>query len=123
MKLNEIFMPKSKCSHSKVPIEADIYYCPDCGELVENRWYIVRCACCNTKEIATIHNGEIVPLENFCRNCGSKNYIIERIDKIDCININYAVLMREILNNEINEYTQSWVESMQTGEHKQKLLQ
>ena len=123
MKFIDIFNNKNKCLHGKVPYDAEIYYCPDCGELIENRWYIVRCSCCGTKEIATIRNGEIIPEENFCHNCGNKGYIVERIDKIDCININYAVLVKEVLNNQINEYTQSWIDTTQTANCTQKLLQ
>lgn len=114
---------KKKCRHINVPIDAEIYYCPDCGELVENQWYIVRCACCGTKEIATIKDDEIVPAENFCHNCGNKGYTVERIDKIDCVNINYAVLIRKALNNEINEYTQSWSEARQTSYYIPQLQQ
>ena len=123
MRWSQIFNFNPKCQHNKVPLDADIYYCPDCGELIENKWYIVRCACCSTKEPATIRNGEIVPIENFCHNCGNKSYTVERIEKIDCININYAVLVREVVNNEINEYTQSWIDAMQTTIGTQKLLQ
>lgn len=123
MKLSEIFNLNHKCQHNHVPIDADIYYCPDCGELIQNRWYITRCSCCGTKEKATIRNGEIMPVEKFCHNCGNRDYIIEQIEKIDCININYAILQRVVLNNEINEYTQSWIDTRQTTIGIQKLLQ
>ena len=58
---SEIFSINKKCKHPNVPIEQDIYYCPDCGELVENRWYLVRCSCCGMKLVATIRNDEVVP--------------------------------------------------------------
>ena len=111
-----------KCRHDSVPIDADYYYCPDCGELVENQWYLVRCASCGLKEVATIKNGEVLPAEHFCHNCGSKGYIVERIEKIDCININYAVLIKQVVKNETDEYTQSWVDAMQTLNLQPKLL-
>ena len=91
--------------------------------MVENQWYLVRCACCGMKEVATVRNGEVVPLENFCHNCGSKGYVVERLEKLDCININYATLVREIVKNEISEYTQSWLDVSQTYNGKLKLLQ
>lgn len=112
-----------KCTHDKVPIDQDFYYCPDCGELIENKWYLVRCSACGLKEPATVINGEVVPLENFCHNCGCKGYYVERIEKIDCININYAVLVKDVVTNEYNEYTQSWIDSNQTSNEQQKLLQ
>ena len=94
----------------------------DCGELIENQWYLVRCASCGLKEVATVINGEIVPVESFCHNCGSKGYTVERLEKIDCININYAVLKREIIRNDFNEYSQSWTETNQILNEQPKLL-
>lgn len=122
MRWSNILGFNKKCTHDNVPIDQDYYYCPDCGELIENQWYLVRCASCGLKEAATIRNGEIVPLNHFCHNCGSKSYTVERIEKIDCININYAVLVKTVVNNEINEYTQSWVDAIQTSNLSQKLL-
>ena len=123
MQWSDLFNFNRKCQHSKVPMDEDIGYCPDCGELIENHWFITRCACCGVKQRATIRNGEVVPEEGFCHNCGGKTYLVEKIDKIDCININYAVLVREILKNEIDEYTQSWTEAMQTSGYIPKLPQ
>ncbi len=74
MQWSDIFNFNKKCTHPNVPLEDDIAYCPDCGELVENHWYIARCACCGVKQRATIRNGEVVPEDNFCHNCGSKAY-------------------------------------------------
>ena len=112
-----------ECSHDKVPLDAEYYYCPDCGELIENQWYLVRCASCGLKEIATVKNGEVVPLDNFCHNCGGREYTVERLEKIDCININYAVLVKAIVKNEAEEYSQSWVDAIQTSGYIPKLLQ
>ena len=123
MQWSNIFNPNKKCTHPKISPTEDIGYCPDCGELIENRWYLVRCSCCGVKEAATIRNGEIVPEKKFCHNCGSKGYTIERIEKIDCTNINYAVLVQEIVKNEITEYTQSWEDAMQTSGYIPKQLQ
>ena len=122
MQWSELFNFNKKCQHNKVPLDTDIGYCPDCGELIENHWYITRFGCCGVKERATIRNGEVVPEAEFCPNCGGKAYKIEEIEKIDCININYAIVVREIVKNEINEYTQSWVDAMQTSNYTPKLL-
>lgn len=123
MKWSDLFNLNKKCTHPKVPIEDDIGYCPDCGELVENHWYITRCSCCGVKQRATIRDGEVVPEEGFCHNCGSRAYQVEEIEKIDCININYAILVREIVKNEITEYTQSWMYAIQTSGYIPKLRQ
>ena len=123
MRWSKLFGIEKKCSHEHVPIDADFYYCPDCGELIENQWFLVRCASCGLKEIATIKNGEVVPANQFCHNCGAKGYIVERIEKIDCININYAVLIKQAVKNETDSYTQSWVDFTQTSNSQPKLLQ
>ncbi|MCM1339443.1 MAG: hypothetical protein NC191_07210 [Muribaculaceae bacterium] len=122
MQWSDIFKFSQKCNHPNVPLDEDIAYCPDCGELIENHWYIARCACCGVKQRATIRNDEVVMEEAFCRNCGSHEYKIEEIEKIDCININYAIVLRKIVENEIQEYTQSWLDAMQTSDYKPRLL-
>ena len=122
MNWSEFFGFGKQCRHDKVPIDSDIYYCPECGELIENQWYITRCSCCGLKHITVIKKGEIMPESDFCQNCGSKDYLVERIDKIDCININYAVLIKRVIDQNIKEYTQSWENTTQTTNYKQKLL-
>ena len=122
MTILEFFKFNKECEHSKVRPDVDFAYCPDCGELVQNHWYITRCGCCGVKERATIRNGEVVPEESYCHNCGSKLYKVEEIEKIDCININYAIVVREIVQNEVTEYTQSWLDAMQTSGYTPKLL-
>ncbi len=119
---SDIFKFNKRCLHNKVPLSEDVGYCPDCGELVENHWYIIRCACCGTKMRATVRGGEVVPEEDYCHNCGNRAYQVEEIEKIDCININYAIVVREIVENEISEYTQSWYDAMQTSDYTPKLL-
>ena len=119
----ELLKVNKKCTHDKLPIEDDIGYCPDCGELVENHWYLTRCVCCGVKLRTTIRNGEVVPEENFCHNCGCREYIVEKLEKIDCININYAMVLREVVKNEVSEYTQSWQEVIQTSGYIPKLPQ
>ena len=122
MRWSQILGFTKECEHPKVPLDAEYYYCPDCGELIENQWYLVRCASCGLKEIATVKNGEVVPLNNFCHNCGGKDYTVERLEKIDCININYAVLIKAVVKNEVDEYSQSWVDAIQTSNYIPKLL-
>lgn len=126
MNWSQILGFHKSCTHDKVPPDEDFYYCPDCGELIENQWYLVRCKSCGLKKIATVKNGEVVPLEHFCHNCGGEEYTIERLEKIDCININYAVLIKAIVTPEQQEYCQSWADAIhgaiQTSNYKQKLL-
>lgn len=119
----EFFKKSRQCKHENFPPDKDTGYCPDCGELIENRWFIVRCACCGVKHKAIIKNGQIVPVEKFCHNCGGKNFIVERVNKINFIDINYAVLVKTTVPCEHFEFTQSWAESRETSNCTRKLLQ
>ena len=93
--LFDFLYTKKECSHSKIPLEVDCAYCPDCGELVENQWFILRCACCGVKVKAMIRNGKIVPVEKHCTNCGMAEFNVEKLEKVNFINVNYAVLMKK----------------------------
>lgn len=114
---------KKECKHEKFPPDKEIGYCPDCGELIENQWYIVRCACCGVKEKAIIKKGNIIPEEKFCHNCGAHEFVVERIDKINFVDIHYAVLVKTVITNSIKSFTQSWAEAKETSNCKPKLLQ
>ena len=121
MLLVDFFIKRHSCSHDKFTPEKDIGYCPDCGELIENRWFIMRCACCGVKIKAVLKNGAVLANEKFCHNCGCKNFVAERIDKINFIDINYAVLVKTVIPNEIKPYTQTWADVKENCTH--KLLQ
>lgn len=99
------------CTHPQVAPDCDFAYCPDCGELIENQWYLVRCACCGVKLKGFVKNGQIIPETKFCHNCGCKDFVVERIDKINFIDITYAVLVKTVINNDDYNYTQSWVDT------------
>ncbi|MDR1168459.1 MAG: hypothetical protein LBK53_06200 [Heliobacteriaceae bacterium] len=112
-------MMNKTCKHGKVSTEADFAYCPDCGELIENQWFLSRCACCGIKLKSVIRNGEIVPAEKFCTNCGSRRHVIEQLDKINFINVNFAVMVKTVVVNAAKDVTQSWT----TCNCRPKLLQ
>ena len=122
MNILELFNLKRTCHHTHVSPEADYAYCPDCGELIENQWYLVRCTCCGVKLKGMIKNGEIVPEKHFCHNCGTRDYVVERINKINFIDISYAVLVKSVVQNEDIDITQSWVD-FKTPNYRPKLLQ
>lgn len=112
----------TECKHERFSADRDIGYCPDCGELIENQWYIMRCACCGVKHRAIVRNGKIVPLDKFCDNCGGKEFVAERVDKINFIDINYAVLVKAVVTNDVQPFTQSWVDFTETQNYKPQLL-
>lgn len=124
MTILELFKFNKVCQHSKIRPDVDFAYCPDCGELIENQWYLVRCDCCGVKIKAIIKNGEIIPEKNYCHNCGTREYVIERINKINFIDISYAVLVKAKVSHNFTNFTQSWVENdFRTSNYRPKLLQ
>ncbi len=112
MSLLDFFKRHNCCNHEHVAIDSQYSYCPDCGELIENEWYITRCACCGIKQKAIIKKGEIVPEDNFCRNCGGHEYVVEKVPKMNFVNINYAVLIKSVVPAEetTEDVTQCWEE-------------
>lgn len=123
MMIMEFFKKSRQCKHENFPPEKEIGYCPDCGELIENQWFIVRCACCGVKHKAVLKNGEIISAEKFCHNCGSKSFVAEKVDKINFIDISYAVLVKTVIMREDFEFTQSWAEARETSNYTHRLLQ
>ena len=96
MFLTNLFKVNKKCRHERVAPDIETSYCPDCGELIRNDWYISRCACCGIK-LKTVQRGEhIEPANRYCTNCGSGEFTIEKLDKINFIDINFAVLNKAI---------------------------
>ena len=90
---------KRKCSHEHVLPDVDRAYCPDCGKLIHNQWYIARCSCCGVKLRAMSKNGRIVPQTHYCTNCGGSDFQVEKLEKINFIDINFAVLVKQVVND------------------------
>ena len=105
------FLKRQKeCTHPKVTPDKDACYCPDCGKYVENHWYLTRCNCCNIKRKTTVKFGQIMPESKYCPNCGAEQFYIEPVTNINFIDINFAVLIKEINEARSQNRTQSWLE-------------
>lgn len=98
------------CLHDKITPNMMAGYCPDCGEYVENHWYITRCKCCGIKQQAIFRKGKLVTLANFCRNCGCNSFKSEKLEKIDIVNINYAVVMKQTSKITRKSVIQTWID-------------
>lgn len=123
--LVDLFSSNQKCSHKHVSLNKNFAYCPDCGALIENQWYIVKCSCCGIKQKAVVKNGKVVPVGNFCHNCGSEEYIVEKLDTIDFINVNYAALLRKETkpaDDTKRKITQCWVDATRKSNEQPLLL-
>ena len=123
--LIRIFFPDFilHCSHDKVRPDVNQAYCPDCGKLIQNEWYITRCSCCGAKMKAMVQNGEIVPQNHFCSNCGSEEYVVEKIEHINFIDINFAALIKQEVEQHRQETTFRCWEEGKTSEQPKLLVQ
>lgn len=101
---------KTSCKHEKVNLSMKAGYCPDCGDYVENHWYISRCKCCGVKQISFVKNRKIVTKERFCKNCGSNSFILEELKNLDIVNINYAVSLKHVIATTRKSVIQTWTE-------------
>ena len=116
----DLFLRK-KCNHSKVPPQIEAGYCPDCGEYIENHWYLVRCKHCNIKRKSHLLGDNVVPDTKFCPNCGGFLYEVEKLEKINFIDINFASLKREVVKiTKKFTSTTTWVD--ETDDTEQKLI-
>ena len=113
--LARIFFPSisTKCNHNKVRPDIEQAYCPDCGKLIQNEWYITRCSCCGVKMKAMLRNGQVVPQEHYCSNCGGEDFSVEKLEKINFIDIRFAVLVkREVEEEKFCNSVKCWQEKM-----------
>lgn len=120
--LIDFFKHKTECSHEHLRSDLDESYCPDCGALVRNKWYLVRCSCCNIKRKA-FAGYEIKPDAKYCPNCGSSDFYIQELDKINFTDINYAVLKRIVVQQSNCHTNQVWVEKEDNLISANKLLE
>lgn len=108
---NIIFFNRKECKHEQISPYTDSGYCPDCGEYVFCNWYLIRCDCCNIKRESILKNNIILPKNKFCKNCGSNNFYIVKLQKINFIDLKYAIFKKEtnddILKSNITIY---WVD-------------
>ncbi len=84
-----------KCSHKNAIPNSNEGYCPDCGEYVRKTYYLVRCSNCGIKRIAKKTFDEIVPVGKYCQNCGEFEYVVEKHEKLNIVDVNYAIEVKE----------------------------
>ena len=88
------------CKHKNALLNANEGYCPDCGKYLKKNYYVVRCAHCDIKRVAKKKFNEIMPAEKFCTSCGSQDFIIEKYEKLNFVDVNYAIEVKEVIENE-----------------------
>ncbi len=112
MFLTNLFNLRKACSHDSITPDMESGYCPDCGKFIKNEWYITRCTCCGVKLKSVVIKGEVQPLHNYCSNCGGEEYSVEKLSKINFIDINFAVLQKKEIENGVkpSDSTICWQE-------------
>lgn len=112
MFFTNLFNVRKTCQHNSITPDMEAGYCPECGKYIENEWYITRCSCCGVKLKTVSVKGEIRPQYHYCSNCGGEEYIVEKLDKINFIDINFAVLQKKEVDNNLKtaNATQCWQE-------------
>lgn len=120
--LFDFLKQRHECKHLRVPIDTDEAYCPDCGALIKNKWYIVRCSCCNIKRTANIQYDEIKPDTKFCPNCGSTEFYIQEYDNINCSDIHYAIFKKITIKQTKPSTRQIWIEKENLSIEEKKLI-
>lgn len=108
--LKNLFKNQQICAHTKITPDMEAGYCADCGEYIENHWYITRCKCCGIKQKTVIIKNSIMASTKFCKNCGSNIFIVQKLDRIGFVDINYAVVLKQIIKDKRAFFVQSWVE-------------
>ena len=106
----KFFYAQNECKHENILPNVEAGYCPDCGEYVENHWYLTRCGCCGIKHKTIVIKDKISACSKYCKNCGSNKFIVEKLKKINFVNIHYAVVLKKIIKNKNPYFVQSWVE-------------
>ena len=101
---------KTACKHDKVTLGMKAGYCPDCGDYVENHWYISRCECCGFKQKSLVRFGRVITDAKFCRNCGSSSFIYEKLENLDIVSVNYAVSLKRVVATKRKNVIQTWID-------------
>lgn len=107
-----LFQKKQICAHEKITPDSIGNFCPDCGQEIILSWYILRCKCCSAKRQSNLIINSILPTEKFCSKCGSKEFVIEKQDKLNFYDYNYAVLIKEeTAKISLKSKIQIWIEN------------
>ena len=113
---------KHECKHLRVPLDVDEAYCPDCGALIKNQWLLVRCSCCNIKRTAHTKYDKIQPDTKYCPNCGSTDYYIQELDKVNFTDVHYAIFKKVIIPQGKKTIRQVWIEKEEHLIEEKRLL-
>ncbi len=120
--LFSILTNASKCRHANALLNSNEGYCPDCGVYLKKYYYVLRCSCCAHKREASRASfgtrDEVVPASKYCPVCGGAEFYIEKYEKLNITDINFAIEVKEeydISNSGLygESSTKVWVETVE----------
>lgn len=114
----DFFKTKHECTHPNISADTDEAYCPDCGALVKNKWYLIRCSCCNIKRIGHFEYGKIKPETKYCPNCGGSDFYIQELDTVNITDIHYALFKKVVIPQTHHSTHQLWIEKEDSTQDK-----
>ena len=120
--LFDFLKQKNECQHKNVPIDVDEAYCPDCGALVQNKWYLARCSCCNIKRTAHSQYNEIKPDTKYCPNCGATDFYVQELEKVHFTDVHYAIYKKIVIKQDGTTTRQIWIEKEDSLLEERKLI-
>lgn len=70
------------------------------NQIIEDNgsWVLLKCSKCGINHIPLINKSKIVPVNKYCKNCGSAKYYIEQKKNIDSYETIYALYLTDIQN-------------------------
>lgn len=113
---------RHECRHLRVDINADEAYCPDCGALIKNKWFLVRCSSCNIKRTAHFEYESIKPDTKFCPNCGGSDFYIQELESVNFTDLHYAIFKKVIIPQSTHYTQQIWIEKEEYLPNQKKLI-
>jgi len=103
---------KKKCNHKKLTPFSVGNFCPDCGQEIEISWQILRCEHCQNKRKARVILNSTMPEDKFCRKCGTSNFYVEKKERLEFFDIEYAIFSKKEMNSslESKQILHIWIE-------------
>lgn len=104
---------RHKCQHDKITPDNYSRFCPDCGEEIDISWYVARCSHCGAKRKSNLYLNSVVPADAHCSRCGSKSFYVEKRVNPEFFDLQYCVLVKEVVSNnsQFIKQVQVWVDN------------
>lgn len=69
----------SRCPHRQLYPGYGKFHCPDCGQGLVATWVILKCSGCTCRRNSKFMYGRVIPAENFCAACGTRETYLHHV--------------------------------------------